>query len=164
MKKLFALSLVLFAVFTASAGQLSLSQSAGPYEWEFIDTIADTIRVTGTASDTLFKDIGITHGCGYAVLIRDSLVNDSAAIKVNTFVTKNGTQYGYAVADNISSADATYPYVCVDIPIGFSTAGSYMDIYVTGLTATVKKTIYKAALYRYRKREITVPRPELYQP
>lgn len=157
MKKLIVLLVVLVGFMVSYAGELALSQAAGPYEWEFVDTIADTIRVSTTATDTLFKDVVLKQGCGYALAIRDSLVTDSAVIKVLTYVDKGGTQYGLATADNISPSDATYPYVVCDLPVGFTTIGNFFTVTVTGLSGSSQKTILKAALYRYRKWGVSIP-------
>lgn len=143
--------ILLLFVGVVMADKLSLSQDSGPYKWELVDTLSDTVRIVGTASDTLFQNIAVKYGNGYALAIVDSLVNDSVAIKTQTFYKSKGLIYGQVVADNVSSADANNPYVVVDLGVGTVAAGRYFSVVATGLTATVQKTILRAALYRYFK-------------
>lgn len=157
MKKIFAILLTAVLVTVASAGQLALTSTSGPYAFELVDTITSVKSVTGTGTDTLFKNVAFKWGYGYALQVYDSIVSDSVAIKVNTFLKPGGGQMGYLVADNVSSADATNPYVSVDLGIGNTVCGDFFTVYMTGLNATTVKKIKRAALYRYKKIQWNAP-------
>lgn len=148
---------VLVLLATSHAGQLSVSQAAGPYKWERIDTITAVKSVTGTDSVVVFTYTPVKWGYGYAMAVYDSIVSDSVAIQVKTYVKKYGGQYGYYVADNVSSGDATNPYVVVDLGVGTSTIGDFFTVSMKGLNATTVKKIKRAALYRYKIWETTMP-------
>lgn len=157
MKKIFVFVVMALATVCSFAGQLSLTSTSGPYTFEMVDTITSVKSVTGTASDTLFKNIPVKWGYGYALQVYDSIVSDSIAIKVHTRVKSGGGIYGYLIADNVSSADATDPYVCVDLGIGNSVAGNYFTVFFSGLNATTVKKIKRAALFRYKKMTWDIP-------
>lgn len=157
MKKILCFALLAGIVASAMAGQLSLTSTTGPYTFELVDTITAVKSVTGTASDTLFKNVAAKWGYGYALQVYDSIVSDSVAIKVDTRVTSGGGIYGQSVADNVSSADATNPYVCVDLGVGNVVAGNYFTVYMTGLNVTTVKKIKRAALWRYKKLTWSIP-------
>lgn len=157
MKKVLGLIFVAVFAVVSFAGQLSLSAADGPYAAELVDTLTSVHDVTGTATDTLFKNITVKWGYGYALAIYDSIVSDSVAVKVKTMVKKGGATYGYLVADNVSSADASNPYVTVDLGVGYTVFGNYFTIYFSGLNATTVKRIKKAALWQYKKPVWTLP-------
>jgi len=157
MKKVLGLIFVAVFAVVSFAGQLSLSAADGPYTFEFVDSTKAVHDVTGTASDTLFKDIPIKWGYGYAMVVYDSIVSDSVAIKVYTKNKPKGSILGYAIPDNVSSADATNPYVTIDLGIGNTVCGNYFTVFFSGLNATTVKRIKRASIYQYKKMLWTIP-------